>query len=1625
MMWQPQQGCAPVTIDTRALIDKVLARYSGEFTVFRELLQNSDDAECDAAEIRFKTTAFSDLDPGAATNPSSHVLPDLETTNVTDWIFRNYGKPFTPTDWSRLPRIASGNPDPRKVGAFGVGFYSLFSVTETPYVSSGGAEMKFSWDAKGQLFYEFGNYPEATPRDLWTTFKMPLREVAPMPPISDFMQFLASSITFMVHLKKVAVFFDHHRVGQINKSQGQSQVIPIPTELKRRSPEENMTVDSVQQYRKSFQHIVMLPQCDSVRTHEVKVDLVVFTADVDVAVNEKLLKELKRCMKKDPPSHLKYSLIYTGKDEYDQSCIGEQRHTPEFPSAFRGLRADLDGSIHTRVFIGHATAQTTGIGGHMASHFIPTVERESIDLVNGDVSIWNRELLYVGGFLCRMVYGLELSKIQRSWEEAVASEPHSPLSRALQDQHFLHLFKFFTFHHSTPSSKVAELLAKSFYGCSTFPLRLLSSVGVREAPEVRKFDPVFTKFLKSLPMLSKDVTQDCEHAIERLPGQHKIRAISPSDVLQDLRRHILDFDELLACLRWWIASRRDDLTPSAADLSDAVTFRGTGGAIPLSTITYFIDSKVLGLHIPPNGPLPLSLIPLRISMHFSYEELASFGWKEFTVASWLQHLSRPDVMSADEKYDFTQSADWASRVLSTLRHVWPKLPEDIRSESREVLRNKPCIPTSRGLCYPKSSYFPVADNVLFDHLGLPIVSPGSGFEVNEGMKEFLLFIGVQKNPPVQFLLHHMSSTGNWTVFNLIDYLVQEEPSLTSEDFSTLKLSKIFRNERSQGNEEENICYRIDGLYPPVDIFRRLRLPVIKWSGKSEWMDTSLEAQLLYRIGLNRFPPLPTIVDLCSSRDVGVQETAFEYLCNKLHLQYSHYNPEDFCNVEFIPAESKDRTCLRKLGEVYSGSQWKALGFFVVQDRYLSMPLHQLGVAQHPPTSELLDLLEKSPPLDQSTASQWFEVLFDHMETIDLTKLSGLPIVPTGPPSALKLLPPTQCHLDQGTIPVLYKDLFVFVKFGNKANQFLIACGLKNKVSTEDVAEVLIENPERFFDLAGGYDGYLVELRKLACQSQDISNDTLHKMSHSPALLGLRRKEMDGESKWDYEYQFLTYQGVTIVDDVYDYELFSDHLFIAPREEALERFYASLGCSCLSAVVKERCNDLREIPSAKTCPEVQSLILERLPLFMQNYSDTKPKVKIPSSPDHLKVKACKRILVSKTLATVNVERTKDVWTVARREGDRIELWISKTAKRDMYEVATSLCRLLFGTNTRNTTLLLGTMLSANSTFLERRGYLVDQIPQRRSDTLKTGTKTRKEHLTGSASTTNPPQKSTMNFQFDLQFSSVTPPGSPEATPQLPSLPCTANSDQLTIREGSSISVDKSLNTARLPRAPREVISLSDIREPLEPYHPSKYRDCSLEHNVEKAMQLPSSDFCTVPADIGCLRPVGHVRNVRVCIDEGVCDGGTFMKRMHDPLARFVDIIITLSEIYRIPTATLRVFYDVSGGCIAFNSRGIIYLNLRYFEVWHDKQVESGNQQDARMTWFLALAHEIAHNLIDRHNSDHEFWSSAICQAHLVAFSRLLRSANTRLRYMLWLGLIALVILSVYLTKRTTLVIDIPH
>jgi hypothetical protein len=95
----------------------------------------------------------------------------------------NNGVPFRGEDWARLKRIAEGNPDAEKIGAFGVGFYSVFSVCDDPFVSSGGECMAFYWNDRDQLFVRRRELEK--PEDM-TTFMLNMRSPTEIPNLVTF-----------------------------------------------------------------------------------------------------------------------------------------------------------------------------------------------------------------------------------------------------------------------------------------------------------------------------------------------------------------------------------------------------------------------------------------------------------------------------------------------------------------------------------------------------------------------------------------------------------------------------------------------------------------------------------------------------------------------------------------------------------------------------------------------------------------------------------------------------------------------------------------------------------------------------------------------------------------------------------------------------------------------------------------------------------------------------------------------------------------------------------------------------------------------------------------------------------------------------------------------------------------------------------------------------------------------------------------------------------------------------------------------------------------------------------------------------------------------------------------------
>lgn len=68
--------------------------------MYRELIQNANDAGATEVQIEFKTTS----------EESSS-----KKSLIKSIIIRNNGRAFTDDDWRRLKKIAEGNPDEQKV----------------------------------------------------------------------------------------------------------------------------------------------------------------------------------------------------------------------------------------------------------------------------------------------------------------------------------------------------------------------------------------------------------------------------------------------------------------------------------------------------------------------------------------------------------------------------------------------------------------------------------------------------------------------------------------------------------------------------------------------------------------------------------------------------------------------------------------------------------------------------------------------------------------------------------------------------------------------------------------------------------------------------------------------------------------------------------------------------------------------------------------------------------------------------------------------------------------------------------------------------------------------------------------------------------------------------------------------------------------------------------------------------------------------------------------------------------------------------------------------------------------------------------------------------------------------
>ena len=89
----------------------------------------------------------------------------------------------------------------------------------------------------------------------------------------------------------------------------------------------------------------------------------------------------------------------------------------------------------------------------------------------------------------------------------------------------------------------------------------------------------------------------------------------------------------------------------------------------------------------------------------------------------------------------------------------------------------------------------------------------------------------------------MIKTGDWTISDLVKYLVAVQQTLTPVEMDRLRKTAAFPKELSiwgDKNEDQGKRYTASQLYEPLEIFRELKLPLIDWGTQARWRSNSEE-----------------------------------------------------------------------------------------------------------------------------------------------------------------------------------------------------------------------------------------------------------------------------------------------------------------------------------------------------------------------------------------------------------------------------------------------------------------------------------------------------------------------------------------------------------------------------------------------------------------------------------------------------------------------------------------------------------------------------------------------------------------------------------------------------------------
>ena len=127
-------------------------------------------------------------------------------------------------------------------------------------------------------------------------------------------------------------------------------------------------------------------------------------------------------------------------------------------------------------------------------------------------------------------------------------------------------------------------------------------------------------------------------------------------------------------------------------------------------------------------------------------------------------------------------------------------------------------------------------------------------------------------------------------------------------------------------------------------------------------------------------------------------------------------------------------------------------------------------------------------------------------------------------------------------------------------------------------------------------------------------------------------------------------------------------------------------------------------------------------------------------------------------------------------------------------------------------------------------------------------------------------------------------------------------------------------------------------------------------------------------------IGEALGVRLFLDIEVQENGVtstqFLAENTSALQLFASVLHICADSFALKRSAIHIFYDKSGSTIAFNANRALFFNYRYFENLHLPAVQQGKNAEAIVYWAVTMAHELAHNMISDHSSQHSYYTESL-------------------------------------------------